>query len=133
MRRLICYCAVVLLFAAGCSSTSTQGTANTSAEEDFRELAGVYEYIAAMKESPPPSLDELRLNHSEPLQMVIPRIESGDYVIFWGVGRSTSGSDAEAVLAYEKNAAQSGGVVLLRNGTVKRVSSQEFASMRKAR
>lgn len=134
MFRRILLLLALPVFAAGCtSSTAGSNTGATSATEDFRELAGVYEYMLAQKENPPRDLKELQTLHSEPLMMAIPRIESGEYVVFWGVSRTTIGAEAEMVLAYEKNAPHSGGVVLLRNGTVKNVSAQEFAALRKPR
>jgi hypothetical protein len=131
---LVVLTTVLFLVAIGCNSSGKQQTAGqTTAEQDFRELGLVYEYIAAEKSYPPRDLEDMRTRHSDALIMVIPKIESGDYVVFWGVGRITSGSDSETVLAYEKNAASAGGWVLLRSGTSKRVTAQEFAALRKAR
>jgi hypothetical protein len=61
------------------------------------------------------------------------RIQSGEFVIVWGVGLSKAPGTGNQVLAYEKKAPLEGGAVLLRNGTVKTMTSEEFSKAPKAK
>jgi hypothetical protein len=57
-------------------------------------------------------------------------VKSGDVVVLWGAtlqGEGAAGKD-ETVVAYEKNVPAEGGYVLLSAGTVKKMSTAEFAA-----
>lgn len=54
----------------------------------------------------------------------------GNIVYAWGKSLSSTGSDA--VLAHEKKVPQSGGYVLMQDGTVKEMTASEFGSAKKA-
>jgi hypothetical protein len=58
-----------------------------------------------------------------------PRIESGEYVVNWGVG--ISAGTANRAIAYEKLTPTSGGAVLLGDGIVKHVTAAEFQALAK--
>lgn len=61
-----------------------------------------------------------------------PRIQNGDYIVYWRVGLSDTAPGANAILAYEKKTPTEGGAVLLRNGTVKEMTAAEFQAALKA-
>jgi hypothetical protein len=103
-----------------------------SAEEGLKELVGVYQYIEYSKLPVPRKPDDFN-DYVDSMPNALGRIKAGEYVVAWGVGRSTASGAAAQVLAYEKKAPSEGGVVLLRDGTVKQLSATEFAAAPKAR
>jgi hypothetical protein len=98
----------------------------------MQELAEVYQYLAHEKEPPPSRLEDLR-PYEASMPNAWPAIEGGQYVVFWGVGLSGTPEAANTVLAYDKDAPTQGGAVLMRNGTVKTLTAQEFQAAPKAR
>lgn len=56
-------------------------------------------------------------------------LKRGEVILFYGAGLS---GDAKTVLAYEKDVPADGGYVLMQDGTVKRMTAQEFAAAPKA-
>ncbi len=132
MNRLIRAAAIPLLLAAALTACSKQVVPPTLkaqlGKNGMEELAEVYKYMAKENEPAPRALTDL--DKYEPnLVTAYPKLQSGEYVMFWGTGYLPS---SDAVLAYEKSAADSGGLVLLQNGTVKTVTAAEFKSLRKA-
>lgn len=97
--------------------------------QGLKELAEVYKYRAAEKMPPPAKVEDLA-EHEDAFGPAWPAIQEGQIVIFWRVGYDPN---SPAVLAYEKAVPTSGGNVLLRNGTVKRMTADEFKSAPKAR
>ena len=126
-------CAVVLLaiVASGCKETRAPhtGVPANLGENGLEELASVYKYIAQNKEQVPRKLEDLTEKQAA-LPTAWGKIESGEYIVQWGAGVSGSGG---AVLAYEKSAPDSGGLVLLQDGTVKQLTAAEFKAAPKAR
>ena len=123
----VCVSVVFAAFpAAGCkeSRVARTGVPAQIADNGLEELAGVYKFMAQHKEAPPRKLEDL-VDHQAALPTAWGKIESGEYVVQWGAAYSAAGS---GVLAYEKKAAESGGLVLLQNGTVKQMSAAEFKS-----
>lgn len=100
------------------------------AENGMKELGLVYEYIASNRFPAPRGLDDLN-EYEASLPVAYSKIQSGDYVVLWGVGLNASA--ANVVLAYEKDAATQGGLVLMLDGTVKTLSAAEFQAAPKAR
>jgi hypothetical protein len=98
----------------------------------LRELVRVYEYIEYSKFPPPRRIEDFG-QHWDNMPNAYGRIEQGEYVVAWGVGRSTAPGAGQQVLAYEKKAAAEGGAVLLRNGTVKTLTAAEFSKAPKAK
>ena len=131
MRRLtgLPACVAVAALLAGCSSRTGGPAPPPPPAEDLRELAGVYEYLAAQGKPPPKKLEDLREFGGGVLGAAWPKLESGDYVVFWGAGRAPGSS---AVLAYESKTPTDGGAVLLQDGTVTTMTAAEFQAARKA-
>ena len=98
-----------------------------SAGDGLKQLAEVYRYRDYMKMPVARSLADLT-EHWDAMADAYPRIESGEYVVHWGVGITTG---ASRVVAYEKQAPASGGAVLLGDGTVKQVTAAEFQALTK--
>ena len=128
--RILGCCFVVVLW-AGCES-APQPPPPPSAEEGLKELVSVYRYIEYSKLSPPRKAEDFG-DYWDSMPTAFDRIKQGDYIIAWGVGRSTAPGAANQILVYEKKAPTEGGAVLLRDGTVKIVTAEEFNAAPKAK
>ncbi|MCS6864452.1 MAG: hypothetical protein RMJ56_11480 [Gemmataceae bacterium] len=85
----------------------------------------------------PQKLSDLaRFEHGYPLGYAA--IKSGDVVVIWGAkaapeGEVAAGRAGQNIIAYEKQTPTEGGLVLLENGTIKRMTAEEFKAAPKAR
>lgn len=120
-----------LLLCAGCEKT-TPPPPPPSAEEGLKELVGVYKYIEYSKLPVPKKPDDFA-DFVDSLPSAFDRIKQGDYLLAWGVGRSTAPGTGAQILAYEKKTPAEGGAVLLRDGTVKQLTAADFAAAPKAK
>jgi hypothetical protein len=102
-----------------------------SAAEGLKEMVGVYRYIEYSK-LPLPRKPQDFADYCDSMPTAFQRITQGEYIVVWGVGRSTVPGAASQILAYEKKAPSAGGAVLLRDGTIKEVTAAEFAAATKA-
>jgi hypothetical protein len=118
----------VQLWLIGCAARPTTPTPATTGD-GLKELVSVYEYRDYSKLPPPRKVEEL-LEYVDSLPNALSRIQSGEYEVVWGVGMSKSAPSSGGVLAYEKKAATGEGAVLLRDGTVKQMTAEEFAAAR---
>jgi len=103
-----------------------------SAEEGIQELVNVYRYIEYSK-LPLPRKPEDFSDHWDSMPTAFDRIKQGDFIVAWGVGRSTAAGVGSQILVYEKKAPTEGGAVLLRDGTVKQMTAGEFNAAPKAK
>ena len=95
-------------------------------------MVGTYRYIEYSK-LPLPRKPEDFSDYVDSMPTACERIKQGDYVVAWGVGRSTAPGAADQILVYEKKAPTDGGAVLLRDGTVKQMTAAEFNAAAKAK
>jgi tetrahydromethanopterin S-methyltransferase subunit D len=133
MRVMLCGLLVsVNVLLVGCGgdpapATTSQATGPTG-EQALNDLGGMLKMIAEQKKKPPTKKTEL--DEYEPVFMAAARgIQSGDVNYIWGAGIQSSGN---AVVAHEKDAESKGGYVLLQNGSVKKMSAEEFKAAPKA-
>lgn len=122
----------LLVGLAGCGGGGEQRPTPASGADGLKELVAVYDYLAYQKKRPPRKADDLN-EFIDTLPNALPRVQSGEYVVVWGVGLARSGPEANGVLAYEKKAASEGGAVLLRNGEVKTMSAAELKAALKGK
>ena len=123
--------ALVMLAVLGCSS-APKPPPPASGAEGLQELVKVYEYIEYSKFPLPRKLADFD-QHWDNMPNAYSRIQSGEYVLAWGVGASKAPGAGQQILAYEKKAATEGGAVLLRDGTVKTMTAAEFSAAPKAK
>jgi hypothetical protein len=96
---------------------------------DMQSLADTYKFLAEKKRRPPSKLSDL--SEFEPgMPALWSQLVSGDVVLVYGVGFLAGNQE---VLAYPKNAETQGGTVLLRDGTVKVMTADEFKAAPKAK
>jgi hypothetical protein len=121
----------LLLLCSACERPATPPPP-PSAEEGLKEMVGIYRYIEYSKLAVPRKPDDFN-DYVDSMPNALHRIKEGEYVVMWGVGRSTAPGAANQILAYEKKAPTEGGAVLLRDGTVKQMTPAEFNSAPKAK
>jgi hypothetical protein len=113
--------------AVGCGSASPTAPPPPDVSLGLNELAEVYKYRATQGVAPPTKVEDLS-EHEDALPNALQPIRDGQIVVVWRIGYTPSSSN---VLAYAKDAPERGGKVLLRNGTVKEMSADEFRSAKK--
>jgi len=119
---------LLAIFLPACSSTpQPQPAPPADITEGLKELGEWYKYRAAEKLPPPARAEDLAESEAV-LGNAWRLIQDGAVVVVWRVGHSPGSTD---VLAYEKDAPNSGGKVLLRNGTVKDMSATEFRAAKR--
>jgi hypothetical protein len=128
--RFVCCCAVLALL-IGCAS-ETPPPPPPSAEEGLKELVNVYRYIEYSK-LPPPRKPEDFGDYWDSMPTAFDRIKQGEFIVAWGIGRSAAPGAGNQILVYEKKAPSEGGAVLLRDGTVKVLTADEFNAAPKAK
>ena len=95
-------------------------------------MVGVYRYIEYSKFALPRKPEDFN-DYWDSMPNAFERIRQGEFVVAWGVGRSTAPGAAEQILVYEKKAPAEGGAVLLRDGTVKQMTLSEFNAAPRAK
>ena len=115
---LIWVCVVGLCFLIGCKKTNV--SSGEAANHDFFAIELQYKIFQRDKGYAPRNISDL--------------FPSGEhsgldqYHIIWGVAEISTPAD-RTILAYEKVAPEQGGSVLFYNGSVKRVSAEEFKKL----
>lgn len=102
---------------------------------DLRQLGVAYpQYVATAGQGPAKLADWTELKADAP--KVYEAIEDGRYVVIWGVRLLAVANDAglsNTILAYEKDAPNQGGGVLMADGSVKTMTAPEFQAAPKAK
>lgn len=118
-----------VLLAAGCGGP----TAGTVADEPVRgELSEVYELFRlhqTEKGRPPRRLADLD-RYAPGMDLGYSALQAGRVTPVWGAGADEASTE---VLACEKKVPADGGWVLLRNGTVKQMTAEEYKAAPKAK
>jgi hypothetical protein len=116
---------------AGCAA-DPQPPPPPPADAALKEIVPVYKYLEYSKAPPPKRLEDLN-QYIDSLPSAYYRLQSGDFELVYGVGMAVTPPAAHQVLAYEKKALTEGGAVLLRDGTVKNMTAEEFNAAPKAK
>jgi hypothetical protein len=99
-----------------------------------RDLAAIHEvysqYIKANQRAPAKQSDLTQKMYEGTFPEAVAAIQKGDFTIVWGVNL---GKDPKAVVAYEKEAPKQGGMVLLADGTIKKMSADELGGAVKSK
>jgi hypothetical protein len=112
----------------GCSENKASGDADMQRRKSH--LAQIYEFYMMFSKGnqrPPKQLADFKQYQGiDPV--VLKALENGDYFAIWGVSLS---KDPGAVIAYEKDAPTKGGLVLLADSAVKKMTAQEVLAATK--
>jgi hypothetical protein len=138
MRRIvpvgIALFAVAVLLSAGCGSSGGGGSFEVAPDNGERyalvELGEILRNRMLDTTRPPASQAEIaRYENVGPT--AFNRIQKGEIVVVWGANPQAGVTDR--VLAYEKQTPQSGGFVLMQDGTtVKKMTPAEFQAAPRA-
>ncbi|HMF13023.1 MAG TPA: hypothetical protein VKE94_11980 [Gemmataceae bacterium] len=116
---------LVLLGLTGCGSNRP----DPEYVKQLRTFAAAYHGYHESTRMAPGSLDDLK-NDWGSFPIVRHDIESGQLVVTWGASLERSAAENDNfLLAYEVDAPQKGGLVLLGGGTVRQVTAEEFARL----
>src|SRR5262249_51008013 len=100
-------------------------------KNDLVQIYEMYSVTAKNTQKPPKQLSDLNRKAMEPLYPEGMRgLQSGQYIVVWGTPTS---KDSQAVLAYEKDAPQNGGMVLLGDGSMKHMAADQLNAALKAK
>ena len=125
MSRMLTLAVVLCL---GCGGPATNTAAGPSPQVALEELAEVIRSMDQMKQLKPSKLADLK--RYEPIAEIgIAALRDGSVIYLWGGGYKTGGT---GVVAYQTKAETEGGLVLLQDGTVKSMTTAEFAAAPKA-
>jgi hypothetical protein len=98
---------------------------------ELQQIWMMYRLYAKEKKRPPMKLADLRL-----YERVAPAgaatVARGEFVVRWGTKLVEEDQSSSIVVAYEKNAPQEGGFVLLANGKIQKMTASECQAAIKA-
>lgn len=122
---------IVLLIAAvviGCSGTTTPGPNANQGKLAMEEFSAMLKQLPLDKRQPPTKMAEF-----EAVEPMVPSagllLKQKAIVYQWG---QTLKEGSNAILVYEAKAETDGGWVLLQDGTVKKMTADEFKAAPKA-
>jgi hypothetical protein len=125
-----CCLLFLLLGAAGCAGTEgVNSNANGPSEADkLQQVGELYRHATNDANGKSPScladLDKYEQGFPDGYEF----IRAGKCVVLWGATMGEGADAATTVLAYEKDVPASGGTVLMLDGSVKQLSSDEFVA-----
>jgi hypothetical protein len=130
------FVALILLgpaLAVGCGEKrGVQPITDADIAAHHAALGEIYEAVAAYEKShqkPPKQVSDLK-EFQRTYPIGYPALQKGEYVVVWGVN---AGKNGQAVLAYNKDAPKQGGVVVLANGTIRKMTAEELQSALQAK
>jgi hypothetical protein len=119
----------MLLF--GCGKNPEPVVEDGFANSQLQDIWGFYQLHIAETKKPPTNLADVD-KYATGFATGYDAVKAGDYVVHWGtsVGETANPS---AILAYAKAAPTEGGLVLLCDGTIKKMTAEECKSGIKAK
>jgi hypothetical protein len=131
--RTMTVIAAISLGAIGCDGSST--SPQTVKERPIKQVGEIYRnYLRDTHKAPVSTKDFSRYAQMAPSGCQA--VRDGSVKVFWGVALSDlsdapSNDSADEVLAYEKEVPAEGGTVLMKNRTVRTMTSEEFSAAAK--
>jgi hypothetical protein len=122
MRLRLIPVVALVVFVPACGEKAPESPPPADVEAGLKELSDVYKYRCDQRMPGPAKAADLT-EHEGALPNAWPAIQDGTIVVAWRAGYA---ANATGILAHAKDAPASGGKVLLRNGTVKDMTAEEF-------
>lgn len=124
---LIVVCSLPMVGCGGLPDEEPKSLLGPSSEQALVSLKDMLQGIEKEKAPMPRSIADLsQWGPGYPAAEVF--LQSGEVNYAWGT-KIDSGK-ADVMIAFEKNAPQEGGFVLMQDGTVKKVTAEEFAGLK---
>ena len=118
---------ILCVLAVGCRGRA--GTPTSPQSIKLNQVYDMYRHYVKSNEKPPHQLSDLANNRYEGISPIaVAALKKGEIVVVWDVGATDSGT----VLAYEKEVPTQGGEVLMADGTVRRMTADEFKAAKKS-
>jgi hypothetical protein len=94
---------------------------------NLEDVGGLYRSATNIKKTPPKAIGDL-IKKRDVFMAAYNAIDKGDVIVYWGVTMvgGDEGGDSAEVLAYKSNVPEVGGPVLLKNGTVVKMTADQF-------
>ncbi len=117
---------IVPFLAGGCKGSAPSDPDTELQKGELGHLYEAYFTFVKKNQQPPASVDDLA-QFQTIFPFAIKAVQDGKYQVVWGV----SSKDSRTVLAYETGAAEKGGMVLMADGKIKKMSAQELQAAAK--
>ncbi|HKB41091.1 MAG TPA: hypothetical protein VKD72_31980, partial [Gemmataceae bacterium] len=99
---------------------------------DLRQIGLAYHNCCDATQRAPTKVDDLAPFYEKDAR-ITQALTNGDYIFLWGVKPTVMiQGTSNTVLAYERSVPISGGLVLMGDGSVKKMTQQEFVKAPKA-
>jgi hypothetical protein len=119
----------ILLF--GCGKSPELAVEDGFANSQLQDIWGFYQLHIAETKKPPAKLADVD-KYATGFATGYDAVKAGDYVVQWGTSVGETANPG-AILAYAKAAPADGGLVLLSDGTIKKMTAEECKSRIKAK
>ena len=130
--RLLVYACLLTTLGPGCGPRVVNST-EVYNQATLEEVSDLYRSASSARKKPPESIIDLARNR-DLFMNGYKALEQGEIIAYWGVALTpgVEGSTPEEVLAYKADVPTKGGPVLLKDGTVKTMTAEEFKTAKKA-
>jgi hypothetical protein len=132
--RLGCFLAALTLcgLAVGCGDTPGRENVTIEPNQPLEEIGKLVEQYTAAKKRPPAKVQDLT-PYEPGFPVGMHALSQGQCVLIYGASLVKTPEAAKSVLAYDKDAATEGGYVLMQDGTVKKMTADEFKNAPQAK
>jgi hypothetical protein len=105
----------------------------TKAENDLKQIGLFYQQYADTNGKPPANQQDFLGYIQREARELAQHLQDGWYVVYWKVNPATlPAGTSNTVLAYQSDLPTSGGMALMADGSVQRMTAQQFAAAPKA-
>jgi hypothetical protein len=123
----------LFVFVLGCDKSQQQAgdTDLQARKSELNEIYNLYTLYVKINQKPPQRVTDLTQKEQQATSPAGVRVlQSDEYVVVWGADLTSRDG---AVLAYQKSVPNEGGWVLLRDGSIKQLTADEFKATPKAK
>ena len=134
--RSVILTAVVSVSAMGCGGEKAPLSTAEINDRSIKQVGQIYANFTKDAHKPPVGVKDFK-RYAQMAPGAYNAVNSGDVDVIWGVkledlSEEGSKDSADEVLAYEKQVPKEGGLVLMKNRTVRKMTADEFKAAPKA-
>lgn len=122
---------LILSTVPGCSKRPADELVTSRAGIEVYQVYELYREHIHDKKRPPTKLADLELFEAG-YPIGYQALRNGQCVAFWGVSLAKPDEKSDIILAYEKDTPTQGGLVVMKDGTVKKLTAEEFKAAPKS-